>query len=514
MAVHSDRLSEARLWTLAGVFVTGLATLLAELALTRIFSVILYFHFAFMAISVALLGLGAGGLMAYFLAGWLERGRVWSRLALVAAANSVLTAFALRAILHQSIGLTLSWRAVEALAIVYFCAMLPFFGSGLVLAAVLARTARRAGTVYFADLAGAALGYLLLIPLLERLGGPNTVLAAAGLWGLSAVFWMGAAAAREGAGARRWAGWLLLPLGFVIAIAVNVRTQALDVRSAKGRPLKKEIFTRWNSFSRVNVHVNDQEEHWIQIDADAATQVADAPPEDHEKWGRQMRDFSAGIVYRLRPGGRVLIIGPGGGVDVAQAISAGSRDVTGVEINPIIVNDIMRGVMRPTSFGLYDRPEVHIYIEDARSFIRRSPERYDVIQATLVDTWASTATGAFALAENNLYTIEAFQEYLRHLTPSGMISITRWEFERPREAIRVVSLALEALNREGAQEPVGHLAVVADDQLSARGTLTTVLIRRTPFPEQEVRALEHAIATGAKTMQLLAAPGRVRDNAF
>ncbi len=89
--------------------------MLTELALTRIFSVILYFHFAFMAISVALLGLGAGGLLAYFLAGWLERGGVWSRLALVAAANSVLTAFALGAILHQSISLTLSWSPVEAL---------------------------------------------------------------------------------------------------------------------------------------------------------------------------------------------------------------------------------------------------------------------------------------------------------------------------------------------------------------------------------------------------------------
>ncbi len=494
-------------WVLAGVFSTSLATLLAELALTRIFSVILFYHFAFMAISVALLGLGAGGLFSYFLTGWLERGRVWPRLAIVAALNGLGMAIALGIILRQSIWLEFSAETFESLAIVYFSAMLPFLGSGLVLAVALARTAQWAGTVYFADLAGAGLGCLLLIPLLEWLGGPNTLLAAATLWGLSAVFW-------SAAGRRRWKFWLLVPLLFVVAIAMNTRRRYLDIRYAKGKEIRQEVFSRWNSFSRVGVERTESGEYLIRIDADAATWVADAPPERHEKWDEQLRDFTAAVVYRLRLPGRVLILGPGGGVDVARALAAGSRQVTGVEINPIIVGQIMRGVMRPNSFGLYDRPDVRIVVEDGRSFVRRSPEQYDVIQATLVDTWASTAAGAFALTENNLYTVEAFQEYLRHLTSGGIISITRWEFQTPREALRLVALGLEALKREGAPEPSRHFIAVADRALSSMGTTATVLMKRTPFTEEETDAAEYAVATGGKTMQLLAAPGLSLPNAF
>jgi hypothetical protein len=496
-------------WVLAGVFSTALGTLLAELALTRLFSVILFYHFAFMAISVALLGLGAGGLCSYFLAGWLERGGVWPRLAPIAAANAVVTSLVLAVILRQSIPLEVSAATLRSLAIVYFGAMAPFFISGMILAVVLARTARQAGIVYFADLGGASAGCLLLIPLLEWLGAPNTILAAAGLWGLSAAFWSAAGGRRPG-----WRRWLVVPLVLAAVIAVNARTGLLDVRYAKGGPIEGEVFSRWNSFSRVSMYRTDNGEYWIQIDADAATQVADAPAEPSPKWTEQLRDYTAGLVYRLRRPDRVLVIGPGGGVDVARALAAGARQVTGVEINPIIVNNIMRGRMRPNSFGLYDRPDVEIEIEDGRSFIRRSSQQYDVIQATLVDTWASTSSGAYALTENNLYTVEAFQEYLRHLTQDGMLSITRWEFRRPREALRLVSLGLEALRRQGATSPGEHFVIVADNELSELGTTATVLIKRTPFTREQAEEVTRAVATGGKKAHLLAAPGLHLPNAF
>ena len=495
-------------WVLAGVFCTALGTLLAELALTRLFSVILFYHFAFMAISVALLGLGAGGLCSYFVAGWLERGGVWPRLAPIAAANAVVTSLVLAVILQQSIPLEVSAATLRSLVIVYFGAMAPFFFSGMILAVVLARTARQAGIVYFADLGGASAGCLLLIPLLEWLGAPSTILAAAGLWGLSAAFW--SAAGRHPG----WKRWLVVPLALAAVIAINARSGLLDVRYAKGQPMKNEIFTRWNSFSRVSIHRTHNGEYWIQIDADAATQVADAPAEPSPKWTEQLRDYTAGLVYRLRRPDCVLVIGPGGGVDVARALAAGARHVTGVEINPIIVNNIMRGRMRPNSFGLYDRPDVEIEIEDGRSFIRRSSQQYDVIQATLVDTWASTAAGAFALSENNLYTVEAVEEYLRHLTPQGMLSITRWEFQTPREALRLVSLGLEALRREGAAAPGEHFVVVADNELSEMGTTATVLMKRTPFTREQAEKVARAVATGGKKARLLAAPGLHLPNAF
>ena len=113
------------------------------------------------------------------------------------------------------------------------------------------------------------------------------------------------------------------------------------------------------------------------------------------------------LPYAVRPGAKTLIIGPGGGWDVARALYSGSTDVTGVEINGIIANTIMRERFAGLSNKLYLRPDVHIEVEDGRSFVRRSTEKYQVLQATLVDTWAATAAGAFALSENNLYTTDA-----------------------------------------------------------------------------------------------------------
>ena len=124
-----------------------------------------------------------------------------------------------------------------------------------------------------------------------------------------------------------------------------------------------------------------------------------------------------------------------------------------MEINPIIATKIMRGPFAAESHGLYFRPEVHLEIEDGRSFVRRSSQKYQVLQATLVDTWASTAAGAFALSENNLYTTDAFYDYLTHLTDDGVMTFTRWGFDPPRESLRLVTLAMNGLARIGETNP-------------------------------------------------------------
>ncbi len=119
----------------------------------------------------------------------------------------------------------------------------------------------------------------------------------------------------------------------------------------------------------------------------------------------------------------------------------------------------MREKYAGLSRRLYFRPDVHIYVDDGRSFVRRSPEKYQVLQATLVDTWASTAAGAFALSESYLYTTDSFHDYLAHLTDDGMLAITRWGFEPPRESLRLISLAIVALNDLGEKEPWRHVIV-------------------------------------------------------
>src|ERR1700693_4699013 len=246
-------------------------------------------------------------------------------------------------------------------------------------------------------------------------------------------------------------------------MVVNARTHMLDVRVAKGELLPPEKFVAWNSFSRVGVTTNRGYTS-IVIDADAATALADKDW-DHLT-GQERRDLShagPGFPYYLRPGAKTLVIGAGGGYDVARALASGSRDITAVEINPIIANTIMRQRFVSETHRLYLRPEVRVFVEDGRSFVRGSSEKYQVLQATLVDTWASTAAGAFALSENNLYTTDAFYDYLSHLTDDGVLAFTRWGFDPPRESLRLVSLGMEALQRLGESEPARHVIAVRED---------------------------------------------------
>ena len=197
-----------------------------------------------------------------------------------------------------------------------------------------------------------------------------------------------------------------------------------------------------------------------------------------------------------------------------RALASGSKDITGVEINPIIASVIMRKRFPGYSQSLYFRPEVHIVIEDGRSFVRRSTEKYQVLQATLVDTWASTAAGAFALSENNLYTTNAFRDYLTHLTDDGVMAFTRWGFKPPRESLRVVALARNALAQLGENDAANHVMVIREDlqKLSGWGAQDTILISRKPFSSSDVARVKDALATAK--MQGVYLPGTDSPSAF
>lgn len=468
-----------------GVALTTLATLLLELSLTRIFSVVFYYHFAFLAISIALFGLGLGGLLSYGVRA--ERSRLWARLAMLACGGSLFTAAALIWLL------TRGEPSATDLALVYFLTALPFLCAGAQVSLVISHAVERVDRVYFADLLGAAAGCLLLVPLLDFAGGPNTVLASATIFAAAAWWW--SRVARQRGLLRTATGLLVVLLALLVA---NREGRWLDVWHAKGRDLraKQERFVRWNSFSRVAL-AGDVGSAMIYIDADASTGV---PYFDFDRLTeadrRQALQLGPSLPYWLRPGAKTLVIGAGGGWDVARALASGSRDVTAVEINPIIAETIMRGRFRDLSRGLYQRPEVHVIVEDARSFIRRSRDRYQVIQATLVDTWAATAAGAFALSENNLYTVEAFREYLERLTPDGVLAFSRWGLEPPRESLRVVSLAAAALERLGENEAWRHVVVAREGteaELAGWGLLDHILIARRPLSAEDLMRLHREI---------------------
>jgi spermidine synthase len=329
-----------------------------------------------------------------------------------------------------------------------------------------------------------------MVPLVPAAGGPGAVLIAAAAAALGgallalsdeprgrphlAVALAGAAAALG------MVAFLLGPARAGTAFRIQQGSKFLNESAVE--------FERWNSFSRVTVSRGEADHKWIHIDADAATRMysGEIAGGGYAAPRRFSESLVAGMVYALRKEGPALIIGPGGGPDVISALRAGVPRIVGVEVNPLIADTIMRGAYAAWSGDLYRRPGIEVHVDDGRSFVRRSAERYSSIQATLVDTWAASAAGAFTLSENNLYTAEAFVDYLQHLQPGGVLSMTRWYGRPPTEFFRLVSLGREALSRLGVAEAqhAEHFYVAADNRMA------TMLLKRSPYTSQEMAALE------------------------
>jgi len=490
---------------MAGVALASFSALLLELSLTRLFSVILFYHFAFLAISIALLGLGAGGVFSHLRRRWLARFGTPALGMGCCAINALVTLAALEIVLHIPVSLDLSGSNFLKLTIIYLASAAPFFLTGLLLSAVFAREARQIPLLYGADLVGGALACLAVVPLLNSLGGPGAVVFASAVMAAAGAVWALAGPRRKLA--------LALAGSLVALIAANRVWDLVDVVYAKGvrvGSVARVEFVRWNALSRVEVDEKPGGSKWIVIDADANTALVNVNPLAWQgDWQKNLMAAPPAAANVLRPHGDYAIIGPGGGVDVLRAVANGSPSVTGIEINPIIANTIMRGRYAGYSYGLYSLPQVHMVVGDGRSFIRGTRQRFDVIEMTLVDTWASTAAGAFALSEGYLYTTEAFEQYFQHLNPDGFVAVTRWEFKQPREALRVVSVATEALRRLGVADPSRNFILISDGPLDEDGRPVTVLAKRTAFTSDEEAQVRSHLARNPNlwALYLPSAPG-------
>ena len=505
---------------LAGVALVSATLLMTELALTRIFSVVMYYHFAFLAISIALFGVSASGVFAYVARRRLER---YGTDAILAAASLIYvccTIVALFWLVRLRVGLNYSPHNLVLMLTIYALAALPFFSGGLVVTTAISRLSARVNAVYAADLIGAAAGCLTLIPLLNRLGAPGVVLAAAALSVGAAILF--APRPVRGRIAVRGVVILLIPV-----VGQLSGTAGFDVADTKGHRGDHVLFSKWNSFSRIGVYERTHgnwslsyaykgplpDTRFMDIDSAASTPILHIAPDlSNAQYLRyeltalayqvvagrapglgasRQGPVASADVHRdhlapspqaqLRSGFSALVIGPGGGRDLVSALVFGASHVDGVEINPIIANDVMRGQFQEFSGHIYTHPRVRIAVDDGRSFVRRSSDHYDVIQASLVDTWAATAAGAYTLTENSLYTVEAFNDYLDHLTDDGILTVTRWV----ADGLRLVSLAQAACEPRG-WSAADRLAVVRQDQVA------TFLLKKSPFTAEEVALLRTA----------------------
>ena len=492
---------------LIGISLLSGAILTLEITLTRIFSVTMWYHFAFMAISLALLGGAVAGVWVYLLGPRLPERNIRQHLTIVTLLASAATLLSFYLYLktpfrvHRIIEKGVSGTGGLTLALIYLDLAIPFFMGGLGISLAISRWGRRAGRVYAFDLVGASAGCLLSVAALNWLGGPGAVV------GVAAVMALAGLAFALSTGRRSWQGaaaaWTLAVIALLV---LNYRYNWLQVTSGKNpREDATRIYEKWNSFSRITVYPPT---HWAQpfawglsrtyqgpdpghmlmlIDANAGTPIQ-AFDGDLSKVEFLKYDLPA-FAYYLKEHPSVFIIGPGGGRDVLTGIVFQASEITGVELNPAIVHAVQNDFDEYAGH-IYNlnNPGIRIVVDEARGYLARGYKTYDIIQGSLIDTWAATSAGAFALSENNLYTLEAFLTYYQHLDPNGILTMTRWYLaDMPAEFLRLVSLSLEAWERAGAPHPEQHLVVVANlDLTRAPEALATILLKRSPFTPQEL----------------------------
>jgi spermidine synthase len=481
-----------------------------EVVLTRIFSATMRYHFAFLAISLALMGNAMAGVVLYFLPNLTlpARARRWGGVAALTLAASVPIALLiyLQIPFHRVLGRPgFPPQKVLYLALIFVDMTIPFLLSGLILSLTISAWPKQASRIYWADLTGAATGCLLSVVALETLGGAGAVLvvaATAALAGLVLTWGIGQ--------------WRILAAVALVALAGliwgNHDQGWITVADHQTRGKRSQLlYERWNAHSQVIVHRvsyfpffwSVDLHYWDKTIEDGKylnhallliDNIAGTPVQEFRGLLEEvefLRYDLTSIVYHLMEQPRTLVIGPGGGRDVLAALASGAPHVTAVEINPAVV-DVVETQLADFAGHLYDRPDVTIVVDDARGYIARSSERYDVIQASLIDTWAAGGSGAFSLSENSLYTVEAFQTYYEHLTDHGLLTISRWYLtERPAETMRLVSTGMAGWSSAGVEAPEQHLAVVtrpnAEGQIEG---MATVLFKRAPFARDEIALLE------------------------
>lgn len=469
--------------TLAGLALICFANLMLSVLMTRVFSATMFYHFTFLAVALAMFGVAASGVYVFINgdrlaadpARALGRASTWFALTTVLAtiyilANPIDILFYFGTSRVPDFQPRQFWQLVLLVSI----SAAPFFFAGVVVSLCLTLYQANINRVYFADLAGAAMAALVVGLALRLLGGPDAMLMIAVLALLAGYLFE----------PRRTA--LVAAVAMAVVIGANSQFRFITVPSGKGVASEKVKFEAWNIFSRVTV---DQGLN-IKIDASAATQINNLKS---LKPGAQAGEITA-LAHALYPEGaeRVLVIGPGGGRDVLHALDAGARHVTGVEINPLIAETIMQDKFAGQSGRLYFDSRVRIVTDDGRSYVRRSAERFDVLQASLVDTFAATAAGAFALSENTLYTVEAFSDYFGHLTERGALTMTRWHTGGGNETARLLLLAAAGLETKGVApgKARAHLFYAT----APKTGLGTLIARRTPLTDSDLERLETLVA--------------------
>lgn len=503
----------------AGIFLTALEGLVLEIAITRIFSAAIWYHFAFVAVSVALVGLGSSGLLVHYRLKKIKEN--WAADITIASSIGICIVLPITLFIMHSLA-----SQVTYLPLFMFLFAIPFFFVGVVISAAFSAFAQTAGRLYASDLIGASVGAISVVLFLSLIGGEGTTLLVGVIAAICATIFSIITKSKKKT---------VISLAFVVfaisLLAVNSSTQAFSIQTdptankdlpifLRENPGSQIVNTQWNSFSRIDVVEGISgdcipaldlrnpsqcaEEGLVAkifIDGGAGTNIISWDGNPNSR--KDLSSWMQYIPFTMKDDPKVLIIGSGGGRDVVAAIASGSTDVTTVEINPIIFQTVRSYGER--AGNLYDHEYVDSNVDEGRSFVSRSTEKFDIIYIPFVDTWASVSSGGLGVSENFLYTVEGFQEYYDHLEEGGKIVAVRWLIDAPR-FVTTFSQLLEN-NNISRDDVHRHIVTVSSESTVQDPSVTMSILSKEPFTESEISFLSDSFERNDYKPILI--PGRV-----
>lgn len=495
------------------VLVASIALLSLEVAQIRVFSYSLDPLLVYSAISVALLGLGAGSI-AVAIRPTLAQGDIRQRLVVSLIGFSLATLLAHLTFARFSEGL--ATHGLVAALLLLSLLVLPYFFAGLFLSIVMARRALDIGRVYFFNLLGSGVGCVLVYPLLRPFGIEAIIAGCAALAALVALWlaWPLRGKARALTSAFALAALLAIPAAESLFpfqpdprdLFGMARTALQEEAAAKGHESSPQLeYAAWDPVSRVEVYdfpgrfgkLNDRAPiRFFVQDGGAGSFLFDL--RDNEDLSRTLFEGTIyGAAYMLsdEPKERVLVIGLGGAPDIFTALHHGAKEIVGVEINQSTI-DVVGKAYADFIGDPYGRPNVRIIHGDGRSFVERSTERFSLIQMSGTDTLAAGASGAFMLSENYLYTKEAFDSYWERLDDDGILAIVRFL----SEPARISATGVELLRSRGIEHPERHFVVLQ------QGISVSVLLSKRELGPSDIQRLRDRIAHANESIERLRLP--------
>jgi spermidine synthase len=508
---------------LTGVSLITFSVLVLQIVQTRILSVIAWYYLAFFAISVAMLGMTIGAVWVYlrrdrFLPDRLASDLSWYALATaVSIPASMMVQFSLITTLSLTASTIVSWALLLAAMAV------PYAFAGVVVSLALTRSPFPVSQVYSVDLLGAALGCAAVVLLLNVLDGPTTLIVI-GLTAAFAAYCFTASTSGVEQQQLKARAWWQRPVPVMMVLLALSLINALTPLRLRPMLVKDKLersglnrFEQWNSYSRVIATRPSTgrpmlwgrsprmpkdlvtQEVFLNIDGDASTDMF------HYDGTRESIEFLrydlVNLAYNLPGIRKAAIIGVGGGRDLLSAHLYGVPEIIGVELNPIFIDLHTKHPYYKVYSNVTALPNLKLYVDDARSWFASTDQKFDLVQMSMIDTWAATGAGAFSLSENGLYTLEGWRAFIKTLNDKGIFTVSRWYNPSDvDETGRMIGLATAALLDAGVSDARPYLVVAHAKNIA------TLVLSKSPFTHEQLKILNGEIQRLG--FEVLLAPGQ------